>query len=167
MKYIIIANVIATIASLIMIYSGFIENKKKFLIAQNTHVCIQMISNLLLNGISGVVNNILTIIRNVLSYHNKLNFLAKTLITILSIVLTVVFNNIGFIGLFPLIASILYIWYMNTPDIVKLKILNIVTLILWLFYDFTIMSYSSVIFEILTIVSNSISIYKISKNRKH
>ena len=60
MKYIIIANIIATIASLIMIYSGFIENKKKFLIAQNTHVCIQMISNLLLNGISGVVNNILT-----------------------------------------------------------------------------------------------------------
>ena len=167
MKYIIIANIIATIASLIMIYSGVIEDKKKFLRVQNTHVFLQMISNSLLNGISGVINNVLTIIRNVLSVNNKLNIFAKIIITMISIVLTVIFNNLGFIGLFPLMASILYIWYMNTPDIIKLKILNIVTLILWLFYDFTIMSYSSVVFEILTIISNSISIYKISKMRKH
>ena len=159
----IIGNIIALIASLLMVYSGIIKKKKNILLVQSIQIGLSVISNIVLNGITGAIINALSFIRNILCYKDKLNNVAKIIITILAIILTIIFNNLGIIGLLPLISTVVYIWFMTIKDVIKFKYLIIFTMILWSIYDLTIQSYTACIFDILTVISNMISITKLKR----
>ncbi len=160
----IIGNVVALIASLIMVYTGCIKSKQKILYAQNIQMGLLGISNLVLGGFSGAAINAVGIIRNILCYYNKFGLKEKIFITILSTVLTIIFNNLGLIGYLPLIAIVVYTWLITIKDVVKFKILIIFTLVLWIVYDFTVKSYTACAFDLFTIVTNVIAIISI-KNK--
>ena len=80
--------------------------------------------------------------------------------------LTILFNNLGIIGYLPLLSTVVYLWLMNIKNIIHFKYLIIFTMILWAIYDFTIMSYTSCVFDVLTVLSNIISIIQIMHKRK-
>lgn len=165
MTYIIIGNTVALIASVLMVYSGFIKQKKKILYIQTVQIGLSVISNIVLGGITGAIINAISCIRNILCYKEKLGIKSKIIITLLSILLTYKFNNLGIIGVLPLITTVLYLWLMNVKNVVKFKLLIIITMILWLIYDFSIKSYTSALFDFANIIANVISIIQIkSKN---
>ena len=161
----IVGNIVALIASLLMVYSGIIKEKKKILYVQSIQIALFVVSNLVLGGISGAIINAVSFVRNILCYKNKLGLLAKIIITVVSIGLVLYFNNLGWIGWLPLISTTLYVWFMTIKDVVKFKILMIITLILWIIYDFSIGSYTSSIFDAFTIVTNIIAIIRIKNNK--
>ena len=132
---IIIGNVVALIASLVMVYSGIIKQKKKILYAQTIQIGLYVISDLILGGITGAIINVLSFVRNVLCYKDKLGNKEKIIITILSLTLSISFNNLGIIGLLPLISTVVYLWLMNIKNVVKFKVLIIFTTVLWFIYD--------------------------------
>jgi len=166
MVAIVIGNIIALIASLLMVYSGFIKPKKKILYMQTVQCGLSIISNVVLGGITGAIINAVGCVRNILCYKNKLGRREKIIITIVSIVLCLTFNNIGWIGLLPLLSTVVYIWLMNINDIIKFKMLIIFTMALWFIYDIFIKSYAAAIFDFATIVSNCISIFQLQKINK-
>lgn len=157
---IIIGNIIALIASLIMVYTGILKNKKKIIYFQTVQIGLFVVSNLVLGGISGAIINAISIVRNILCYKEKLDLKGKIIITILSAVLTLAFNNLGFIGLLPLISTVSYIWFMDIKDIKIFKLLFSFTNLLWFIYDIIIKSYTSAVFDFATIVANIVSILK-------
>ena len=124
---IIIGNIIALIASILMVYSGMLKQKKKILYFQTVQIGLSVISNIILGGITGAIINALSLIRNILCYKDKLGIKEKIVITILAIILTFKFNNLGYIGLLPLISTVSYIWLMNVEDVRKFKLLIIFT----------------------------------------
>ncbi len=162
---IVIANIIALVASIIMVYTGVFKNKKLILNMQNVQMGLLCLSNTLLGGISGAIMNGLGIVRNLLCYYKKFNIPVKIIFIIISTILTILFNNMGIIGYFPLIAVVVYTWLITIEDIVKFKILIIFTMVMWVIWDFTIKSYTTVIFDLFTIVTNLISMYSI-KHKK-
>ena len=166
MELIVIGNIIAFIASIIMVYSGYIKDKKKILYAQTIQIGLFILSNIVLGGITGAIINVLNCIRNILCYKERLNNIVKVVLIVLATILTICFNNLGIIGLLPLASMILYVLFMNTKDVVKFKYLILSTMVLWLIYDFSIKSYVSTCFDILTIVTNIISIIQINKRNK-
>ena len=121
MTLIIIGNVIVFVAALLMVYSGIIKEKKKILYIQSLQIGLTIISNLLLEGITGAIINAISLLRNILCYKEKLGLKEKIFITILSVVLTVYFNNLGIIGLLPLIATVVYLWLMTTKNVIYLN----------------------------------------------
>lgn len=161
MIYIIIGNIIALIASLLMVYSGIIKQKKKILYVQTIQISLSILSNIVLGGVVGAIINGLSCIRNILCYKDKLGLKEKIIITILALVLSLRFNNLGMIGVLPLISTITYLWLMNVKNVIKFKYLIIFTMILWCIYDFTIKSYSSSVFDFMTVITNTYSIMKI------
>lgn len=163
---VVIGNIISLLASVLMTYSGYIKSKGKFLIVQIIQMSLSALSNFILGGITGTIINLVNIIRNVLCYKNKLNKYSITLILTLSISLSLYFNNLSFIGLLPLLSTILYTTLMNIKDIKKFKYLTIITMLLWLIYDICIMNYVSALFDLLTIGSNSIAIYQLKNIAK-
>ncbi len=163
---IVIGNIISLLASVLMTYSGYIKSKGKFLIVQIVQMSLSALSNFILGGITGTIINLVNIIRNVLCYKNKLNKYSIILILTLSISLSLYFNNLSFIGLLPLLSTILYTTLMNIKDIKKFKYLTITTMLLWLIYDICIMNYVSALFDLLTIGSNSIAIYQLKNIAK-
>ena len=66
----------------------------------------------------------------------------------------------------PLVSTVTYIWLMTVKDVTKFKILIIFTMILWAIYDFTIKSYTSCTFDVLTVIANIVSIIRINKGTK-
>ena len=163
---VVIGNIISLLASVLMTYSGYIKSKGKFLIVQIMQMSLSALSNFILGGITGTIINLVNIIRNVLCYKNKLNKYSIILILTLSISLSLYFNNLSFIGLLPLLSTILYTTLMNIKDIKKFKYLTIITMLLWLIYDICIMNYVSALFDLLTIGSNSIAIYQLKNIAK-
>lgn len=110
----IIGNIVALIASLIMVYSGYLKQKKKILYVQTIQIGLSVLSNIILGGITGAIINAVSCIRNILCYKEKLSNITKIVLIIIAITLSLSFNNLGLIGLLPLISTIIYISLMNT-----------------------------------------------------
>lgn len=159
--YIVIGNIIALVAALLMVYSGYVKDKKKVLVVQSIEVAISSISNLILGGITGFIVNVSNLVRNILCYNDKLNKIWTFIFLLIVIFISLYFNNLGIIGLFPLISSIIYTLFINTKDIIKFKIINIIAFMLWLIYDLLLKNYVMAIFDISSIITNIISIIQI------
>lgn len=163
---IIIANIVALIASIIMVSIGLIKKKKRIIYYQTIQIGLFIVSNILLGASTGIIINSISCVRNILCYKNKLDKKNKIIIIILSVVTSLLFNNKGIIGLLPLISSVVYIIYMNIKDVVKFKYILIFTLLLWFVYDFYIMSYTSALFDLISAISAGIGIYQVKNKRK-
>ena len=90
--------------------------------------------------------------RNILCYKEKLGIKEKVLISVLSISISIYFNNLGLLGYCPLIGTITYLWFMDIKDVVKFKYLIIFTMSTWSIYNFIIKSYTTMVFNIITII---------------
>lgn len=159
----ILGNFIALIASILMIYVGTIKDKSKIIFTQTLQIMITIVSNIILGGITGAVINIICCIRNILCYKEKLNKTVQTILIILSIIFSLIFNDLGLIGLLPLISTVIYTIFMNIQDVVKFKVLIMVTTFMWFIYDLTILSYSSALFDLLCVFTNLFSILRIKQ----
>lgn len=167
MSNIVIANIIALIASLLMVYTGIIKRKDKIIFIQTIQIGLSVLSNIILGGITGAIINAISCIRNILCYKEKLGKLAKALIIIASIVPSLMFNNLGFIGILPIISAVTYTLFMDTKDIIKFKYLTIFIMFLWGNYDLYIKSYSSAAFDFMTIIANIIAVIKLKLANKY
>lgn len=166
MSNIVLGNIVALIASIIMVCSGLIKDKKRMLFTQTIQVGLSVLSNIILGGITGAIINALGVIRNILCYKNKLDLKAKIILIFFSVSLSLMFNNLGIIGLFPVFSIVSCILFMNTKNIIKYKLLIMFTMIMWCIYDIYIKSYTSAVFDFMTIISNMISIIQIKYLRK-
>ena len=165
MVQIIIGNIIALIASILMVLAGFQKKKKKILFIQIIQIALSVISNLVLGGYTGAIINAVSCVRDILCYKEKMGDKEKIIIIILAVGLSFAFNNLGWIGLSPLVATVVYIIFMNTKDVVRFKILIIFSMIMWLIYDLYIKSYTSGVFDFMSVIANLIAILQIRKCR--
>lgn len=160
MNTIIFGNIIALIAASFSIFLGITKNRKKLIFMQSIQFLTYTISNIILGGISGGIANLISAIRNILCYKNKLTKVAILLIISISTILTLIFNNLGFIGLLPLFNTIIYTIFINEKNPLKFKLLFLITAILWFIYDFTIKAYTAAIFDFSAIITASITVYQ-------
>lgn len=164
---IVIGNVVALVGSVLMAYSGIIKEKQKIIIVQTIQMLMLGLSNIILGGIPGAIINSVNCVRNILCYEEKLGFKEKMILVTISVGLSIYFNNLGIIGILPVIATVFYTMLMDMKNVVKFKVLLIFTLILWGIYDIYIKSYTSAIFDFITIGANIFSIYKIYKLKEN
>ena len=116
-----------------------------------------------LGGITGATINAISMIRNIICYKEKLGTREKIIITILAVVLSLIFNNLGIIGILPVISTVTYVWLMNVKDVRKFKLLIAFTMLMWLIYDTVIKSYTSAIFDFMNLIANVITVFQIRK----
>lgn len=161
----IIGNILGFAAAGIMVLSGFIRKKKIIILAQMTQCFIAAISNILLGGITGAINNIMTCIRNFIYYRWGLTKTMKVVLIIISAVLSLSFNTQGIVGILPLIACSIFIIFMDIQDIIKFKFMLIAVNFLWFTYDLSIDLYTAALFDAASIITNMISIVQIKRNQ--
>ena len=161
MNLTIIGNIIALLASIVMVLASYVKEKNNIIKVQTIQMMLFTLSNLVLGGITGVIINAANVVRNILCYKNKLTSKIIIIINIFMIVLSIIFNNLSIIGWLPVIASVIYTTFMNTKNVINLKLLIILTTISWAIYDFTIKSYTSIVFDVFSFLACIISIYQI------
>lgn len=156
--HIVIANIIDFIASIVQIYSGTIKDKKKILLFQILQLGIQTVSMLLLGAVSGAISNVLSCIRNYLCYKNKFNMPIKIILIVVSLILTVAFNNQGLLGYLPFVVCTVYVLFMDIKNPFYFKLLVTLTFVPWIFYFFLIKSYTGAFFATATVLTNTVTL---------
>ena len=131
-----IANIIDFLASILMVASGSIKKKAKILAVQIIQLLMQSVSMLLLGGITGAVNNVLSCLRNYICYKEKMNAVWKAVLIVASIALTLLLNDQGLLGLIPVVVCTVYILLMDIKDPIAFKLLVTLTFVPWVFYHF-------------------------------
>ena len=162
---VIIANSIEFIAALIQVATGSIKQKTKILIAQIIQLLMQGVSLLLLGGITGAISNVLSCFRNYLCYKDKLSIFWKAILIAASVGMTVLFNEQGLLGIVPAAVCTVFIIFMDVKDPVKFKLLVTLTFVPWMFYHFILKSYVGAIFDVATIIVNTIALASMLKSR--
>lgn len=161
MNSLVIGNILMLMASILMVCVGMIKNNRKVIAVQTGQMIIMTAGDFLLGSIPGAITSVLAIVRNVLCYNQKLGPLSKIVIIIVLAVSSLLFNNIGWLVLIPIFAASLFTWFVDTEDIIGMKVLIIVNSLCWAIHDSYIQAYTVLPFDIITIISTTISLIAI------
>ena len=162
---ILIANIIDFFAAVIQVASGSIKKKSKILLVQMVQLAMQIVSMLLLGGVTGAANNVLSCYRNYLCYKEKLNSYWKVVLIAASVVMTILLNEQGLLGIIPGTVCVAYILFMDIKDPVKFKALVTLTTVPWFFYHFILKSYTGALCDAATVVINAITLRSMIKEQ--
>ena len=163
---VIIANIIDLVASLIQVASGSIKKKAQILVVQIVQLLMQAVSMLLAGGVTGAISNVLSCYRNYLCYKEKLNKFWKAALITASVVMTILFNDQGLLGILPAAICAVYIIFMDVKDPVKFKLLVTLSFVPWIFYHFILGLYVAAIFDVATVISNCITLFLMLRDKK-
>jgi len=145
------------IASVVMVLAGFCKSRKSTIILQTAQMGIMALGTLCLGSFSGAVMNCFSGARNILSYKGKLDTKAKVVLILVSSSIALMVNNIGIFGFIPIIVFIMFALFMNAEDVVYLKLITLIGCILFFVHDLYIQSYTSAVFNAITVVTNAYS----------
>ena len=163
---VVIANAIDFVAALIQAGSGAIKKKSQILLVQILQLLMQAVSMLLLGGVTGAVSNVLSCYRNYLCYKDKLNGLWKAVLIGASILMTILLNEQGWLGVIPAVVCTVYILLMDMKDPIGFKILVTLSFAPWVVYHFVLKAYVGALFDMVTIVTNAVTLFVMIKEKK-
>ncbi len=122
-------------------------------------------SAILLKGYSAVVQNVISIARNVAAIRQFSSRTLEWTLAILGVVLGLWFNNLGFVGLLPVIANLEYtlaVFHFKSNER-ALKIAFLLNAILFTVFNAVILNIVGVISNIVVIVTTAIFLIRDSK----
>ena len=166
MNIILLGNALSFIASVIMILMGFIKKKDRFLLAQCGMNAFFIAGNLFLGGISGAIANAVTMTRNIVCLKWNLNRTLKLFFIALQIGLVLLSGTDSLVMWLPIIGNCVFTWYMDSEDMALFKGIVIGSQFLWGIYDFYIMNYATVPFDVCSCITNAFAMAAIMKSRK-
>lgn len=165
MDPIIIGNIISFIGCLLMVAIGFIKKRERIIILQCFQFGIQGVAHFVLGGITGSISCFVSMARNLVFTGRDVTVRLKLLFILIQILLSVSALSGNWISWMPVIAAVIFTWFLDTKSGIVLKIVIIVTQIMWLIYDFSNLNYVAVTFDIFTLISTTIGISMILKAR--
>lgn len=165
MNYIIIANIVALIGSIFMVVASYVKSDKLCVMLQSIQIFMFIISNILLKGVTGVIINTLSLVRNILTYKGFLSKFVKYILLLIIVILSVMFNNLGIFGYLPLIGTIVFTIFIDSKNNFSFRASLTFSILMWLIYDVYILSYSSAIFDFFSFVGGIYSMYRMKKKK--
>ena len=166
MNPILLGNLISFAGAFLMVVIGLIKRKEKVLAVQCVQFSLMGIGNLVLGGVTGALSNLISLVRNLICYKFGITIPLKLMFIAVQAGLSLWVNTQGLIGLLPVLAAIIFTWFLDIKSDLGMKILLIDTQCLWLVYDFTIMNYVSFAFDIMCLCANGVGIYRIRKSER-
>ena len=165
MKFI-IAQILGAIGYSLLAFSFFKKNKKQILYIQILAYIGFTTHYILLHAITGSACNILSFIALILIYFlsndlKKKKILIFILIPILIIMSYLSYENI--FSIFPVFACLITFYSFLKEDENKIRFIGIISASCWLVYAIIHVSYSAIIFEIITVISTTVAYIKNKK----
>ncbi len=153
----IIGNLFSLFASAADTLSSTQKTAKRMLWVQSIGQLFYGIGTFVLGGYSGVVQNAVSILRNLLAIKNLTTPMIEWTLLGLGVVLGLVFNNLGFMGLLPVIANFQYTFaifrFKNNERALKLSFLIFV--ILYILFNVVIYNFVGVVLNLVIAVTTA------------
>ena len=161
-----IGLIFSAIGAICLAISSFSKTKDSMFVWQLIDYFFTMAANFLLGGYTGAISISVSIIRNTLMIKKWDSVYTTIFLVCLQITAGTYFNNLGLIGLLPIISSISYTCatYL-TSRVQLLRWVIIENMILWFFYDLTIKAYPALIMDIFIAITTLVAIRKYKGTR--
>jgi len=153
------AQLLGFIYAIFLLVSNFGKTKGQILWMQTVSFFFKAVHYLFLGGFSGFLVSLVSMIRNIIFFKIKTSFIL-TIIFILIYLLVGISSYENIFSTLPVLATIFYTMVINKSNLLNLRIGLIITSLIWLTYNIYILSYSAIIVQIITLVSNIILIKK-------
>ena len=175
----IIANILSLLGNLFFTTSSILKSRKKILLFQSSNYVLAIIAEFLTHAYSGLVQESISLIRNIIflfiNINKKVLKLILTLICVISAIIlgtiiNIIFSDNIWYGYLPIIATVVYTFFIVLVFVVKFKDTTIEILmkfgmiinsIIWILYGYFIKLYPVILFNILNITLCIISIVHI------
>ena len=151
----IVGNVCSILAMITDSISSAQKTAKRVLLVQSLSQLIYGIGTTVLRGYSGAVQNGVSILRNFVAIRNIQSKAVEWTLVIVGVVLGVVFNNLGLMGLLPVIANLQYtIAIFRFRDNERaLKISFLLTCVMYALFNAVIYNVVGVITNVVVVIS--------------
>lgn len=162
----ILGNALSLVGCIIMVAIGFVKKKEKILCYQCVQFGFMAAGNLVLGGMSGTIANVVGIFRNLAFAKNKGGWGLKARFILIQLVISFICWIPDVFELLPIVATVLFVLFLDTKSDVLFKAISIVATVMWVVYDFYNCNYVAFTFDILTIVSSALAMISLLKGRK-
>jgi len=165
MLEVIIGNICSVGAMISDSVSGTRKTPKGILLAQCISQIFYAVGSFILKGYSATVQNVVTIFRNTYAVYGKHNKFIEWFFVGLPVVLGLIFNNRGLLGVLPVVANLQYAITMVLckDDARKLKISLIAVCVMFSVFNFIILNFVS---GVACIVTGVVTIASLIKEKK-
>ena len=146
---ILIANLLIILGQLIGLFASTRNDKKQILIWQCVSMAVMSSSSILLKGYSAVVQDVISITRNILSLCSLSSKSLQIGFVAAAVILGILFNNRGILGLLPMAATVAQNIVILNKDATKkqLQLACAFSAFCWVIYNLTIMAYAGAVLD--------------------
>lgn len=162
--YLILGNIFSLLSAICLAVSVIKKSKKDFMYWQIGDPLFGIATCIVLSAYAALVISVVCLIRNILSYKNKLSKNLTYLLLGISVPVGLYANNLGIIGLIAVLAFAGYtVCIYLTKNEQQMRWAFVVNQLLWFIHNFYVKAYPSAAACIVLCVWTFIQIYK---NRK-
>ena len=160
---IMLGNLMSLVGCSLMVLIGFVRRRERVLTLQCFQFGFLAASNLLLGATSGFISGVVSILRNLVFPRVGGSVWLKLVFIAIQAVMTLMAGWAGPVSLLPLAAGVLFTWFIDTRSAVQLKLAIVAAQVLWGIYDLYYGNYVAFFFDVMTIVTNLISVAQLSR----
>lgn len=166
-KAIIIGNLCTLAAMGFNAFSSTRKTTKGILWTQNASQGVYAVSAVILGGYSAGVQNVVSILRNLVAMTKLKSKIIEWTLVILGVVAGVAVNNRGWIGLLPIIGNLQYTLaiFKFKDDEQKIKLFFLFSVIAFLVFNFAISNYVGVAADSFVIITTGSMLLKEAKKK--
>lgn len=165
---IIIGNAISLVAGIFIILSMWVNDEKQAYKYQFWNAFILIISSVFFYSWTGVTTMAIAASRNAMVYYDRLTGYWTVFFIVISVVLGLLVNTMGFVGILPIIAIVqitLCNYYLKSIKTIKTSF--IVNSAIYIVYFLAIYDFSSAAIESITAFIGLISLIKLINSEKN
>ena len=160
----IIGNVFSLLSSICLGISVVKKSKKDLVWWQTLTILLSLVTGIVLLAYSAVILTLVSLLRNILEYRNKLTVKRTFFLSLLGALIGLYVNNRGIFGLLGIIATVSYTVCMYvTKNEQQMRYAFVFNSILWGIHDAYVQAYPSALMDI---ILSLWTFLQIIKNRK-
>lgn len=162
---VVVGNGISLFAGIFLVISYYINDAKKAYFYQFLNAFILAISSVFFFSWVGITTMLIAAIRNLMVYYDRLTRNWTIVFLVVTVVLGIYVNTLGFVGLLPVIAVIeITLCNFLLKSIKPIKLSFIVNSLIYIIYFFAIYDFTSVAIESFTALVGMVSLVQLIRN---
>ena len=158
-----VGNGVFFLGAVILMSLGIIRTKRNILIAQIVQEGLMGAGMLILGGFSGFLADMVAIVRNLVCIRWKFSTGWKIAFIAAQAGIYAAVGSEGLYGWMPVLAMCLFTWFLDTENVVLLKVLIVVMQLMWLVYDISIVNYVGMVVDVVSAITNTVGIFLIKR----
>lgn len=163
---IVLGNGVFFLGAVILALLGLIKTKRNILIAQTLQEVFMGVGMLILGGIAGFIVDTISIFRNLVCIKWNYTLKWKLIFIAAQVGFYAAFGSEGFYGWLPVVAMCLFTWFLDSENVVLLKLLLAGMQLMWLVYDISIINYVGMVVDVVSAVTNVVGIFMVKNTGK-